>query len=151
MSGRQRIVNLAIAAVIAVVAVVVILASSGGDDVPEREAGATPAPTQAAAPGKTPAATPEPTPTADPVPELRVEEGEVVGGVQELEFAKGERVRFSVTSDVADEVHVHAYDFMKDVEAGATVRFDFPATITGIIEVELEASGIELAELRVDP
>ena len=32
--------------------------------------------------------------------------------------------RSSSTSDIADEIHVHGYDFMKDVEAGGTVRFN---------------------------
>ena len=36
-------------------------------------------------------------------------------------------VRFAVASDVADEIHVHGYDFQKDVAAGGTVTFNFPA------------------------
>ena len=31
----------------------------------------------------------------------------------------------------ADEVHIHGYDIMKDVKAGGSVTFDFPATIEG--------------------
>ena len=54
-------------------------------------------------------------------------------------------------SDVSDEVHVHGYDLMKDVEAGQTVTFSFPADITGIFEIELEGAGKQIAELRVDP
>lgn len=153
MSSRQRLVNLAIAAVIAVVAVVVILAGSGNDADTEREAAATPAPTQTQAPDGTRAATPEPTPTPtpDPVPSVRVKAGEVVGGLQTIRADEGDRVRFDVTSDVAEEVHVHAYDIYKDLAAGEPARFSFPATITGIIEVELHGSGLQIAELRVEP
>ncbi|MFN8162742.1 MAG: hypothetical protein U0R26_02725 [Solirubrobacterales bacterium] len=39
-------------------------------------------------------------------------------------------------SDVSDEVHVHGYDLMKDVKAGGTVEFDFPASIEGVFEAE---------------
>jgi hypothetical protein len=60
-------------------------------------------------------------------------------------------VRFNITSDVADEIHVHGYDFMKDVRAGGTVRFDFPAKITGGFEIELENRKEQIASLQVNP
>ena len=77
--------------------------------------------------------------------------GEPVGGVQELEYSAGEEVRFTVRSDVADEIHVHGYDLMKDVSAGGLVSFSFPADIEGIFEVELEDRKEQIAELRVNP
>lgn len=82
---------------------------------------------------------------------IRVEGGKPVGGVRKIQVAKGERVRFSVSSDVADEIHVHGYDVKRDVPAGGTARFDFPATIDGIFVVELEASGEHVGELEVEP
>lgn len=82
---------------------------------------------------------------------IAIENGKPVGGVAELEFTVGERIRFEVDSDVADEIHVHGYDLMKDVEAGGSVSFDFPATIEGIFEVELEDRAKQIAELRVSP
>lgn len=78
-------------------------------------------------------------------------DGEPVGGAAELGYDKGEQVRFKVESAVADEIHVHGYDISKDVEAGGTVEFDFPAELEGIYEAELEALGIPILELRVDP
>jgi len=80
-----------------------------------------------------------------------VKNGEPVGGVQDLEYSAGEQVRFTVDSDLADEVHVHGYDLMKDVPAGGSVSFSFPAEIEGIFEVELEAHKEQIAELRVNP
>jgi hypothetical protein len=74
-----------------------------------------------------------------------------VGGPRELEYDAGEAVRFSVRSDVADEVHVHGYDLSKEVPAGGTVTFSFTADIEGIFEVELEERGEQIAELRVNP
>jgi heme/copper-type cytochrome/quinol oxidase subunit 2 len=77
--------------------------------------------------------------------------GQPQGGVRRLEYEKGDRVRFKVQSDVADEIHVHGYDLMKDVTAGGTVTFSFPASIEGRFEIELEEAGTQIAELEVDP
>lgn len=84
-------------------------------------------------------------------PTVVVRDGEPVGGVQELEFSAGDRIRFDVRSDVADEVHVHGYDLMQDVPANGEISFDFPAEIEGIFEVELEGRKEQIAELRVNP
>ncbi len=43
-----------------------------------------------------------------------------------------------VTSDVADEVHVHGYDRTVPVAAGQTAEVTFVASIPGVFEVELE-------------
>lgn len=88
---------------------------------------------------------------AGDVPTIEVKNEEPVGGVQELEFESGEEIRFRVSSDAAEEIHVHGYDIAKDVPAGGTVEFSFPAEIEGIFEVELEALGTQIAELRVNP
>jgi hypothetical protein len=85
------------------------------------------------------------------VPTIVVRNGEPVGGVKELEYDAGDEIRFEVSSDVAEEIHVHGYDLMEDVPAGGTVSFDFPAEIEGIFEVELEGLGEQIAELRVNP
>lgn len=85
------------------------------------------------------------------VKKVVVENGKPVGGIQELEYSAGDEVAFSVESDVADEVHVHGYDLMKDVPAGGTVSFSFPAEIEGIFEVELEGRTEQIAEIRVNP
>jgi len=84
-------------------------------------------------------------------PTIVIRNGEPVGGVQELEYSAGDEVAFSVRSDVADEIHVHGYDVSKDVKAGGSVSFSFPAEIEGIFEIELEESGTQIAELRVNP
>lgn len=84
-------------------------------------------------------------------PTIVVRGGEPVGGVQTLEFDAGEEVRFHVSSDAAEEIHVHGYDIAKDVPAGGTIEFDFPAELEGIYEVELEELGVQIAELRINP
>ncbi len=80
-----------------------------------------------------------------------IKNGKPVGGIAQLTYNEGEQVRFKVDSDVSDEVHMHGYDIMKDVEAGGSVTFDFPATIEGIFEAELEDRGEQILELTVEP
>jgi hypothetical protein len=65
------------------------------------------------------------------------------------EVALGDKVTIAVTSDASDEIHVHGYNKFKKVEAGQTATISFVANIPGAFEVELEESGLELLELRV--
>ena len=138
MSRGQRLTFLAIAVVIAIVAAIV-LGSFGGDE-PSSPTRAQATPTPAAT------GTAEPTATSKPEPPLVTP-----GKITRLRFTQGDTVRFRVRSDVADEVHVHGYDLMKDVEPGKEVTFSVPADITGIFEIELENAGKQIAQLRVDP
>jgi hypothetical protein len=85
------------------------------------------------------------------IKQIVIRGGKVVGGVKRLEYERGERVRFSVRSDVADEVHVHGFDVTKDVPAKGSVRFEFSADIEGVFGVELHHSGMEIAELGIRP
>ena len=85
------------------------------------------------------------------VPVIVVRDGKPAGGIRDLTYNEGEPVRFEVRSDVSDEVHVHGYDLMKDVKAGGSVRFDFPATIEGVFEAELEGHKEQIIQLTVNP
>jgi hypothetical protein len=80
-----------------------------------------------------------------------IKNGKPVGGIKQLTYNEGEQVRFKVDSDVSDEVHMHGYDIMKDVKAGGSVSFDFPATIEGVFEAELEGRKEQILELTVNP
>jgi pyruvate/2-oxoglutarate dehydrogenase complex dihydrolipoamide acyltransferase (E2) component len=151
MSRAQRFAFLAVAAVIAVLAVILI--GGGGDDESDTatttsETTPTPTPDEPdpdADATETPTATPTPTPTPTPVPLLQG------GKVTKLRYTEDETVKFRVTSDVDEEVHVHGYDIAKDIPAGETVTVSFPADITGIFEIEYEHAGEQIGQLRVDP
>ena len=82
---------------------------------------------------------------------VRVVNAKPEGGVKKLEFKKGDQVNFKVVSDTADEIHVHGYDLMKDVEKGGSVSFSFKGTIDGRFVVELEDHKQQIAELDVTP
>jgi hypothetical protein len=146
VTGRQRIIYLAVAALIAVAAVVVITA--GGDDEPARTAAPTDTPTPTVPAEAEPRATETPTPTPTPRPRPPVL---TAANPRTLTFTEGETIRFRVRSDTAEEVHVHGYDRTRAVPAGDTVTISFPATITGVFEVEFHVSGAPLGRLRVEP
>jgi hypothetical protein len=74
-----------------------------------------------------------------------------VGGVRRVTVGKGRRVILIVTSDVADHVHLHGYDVMRDVAPGSPARLAFTATIVGTVEVELEDRGVPLARITTQP
>jgi heme/copper-type cytochrome/quinol oxidase subunit 2 len=77
--------------------------------------------------------------------------GEPQGGIQRDSVARGRDVVITVTSDVADEVHVHGYDLMADVAPGAPATIRFTADAPGRFEIELENTGVQIAELEVRP
>ena len=82
---------------------------------------------------------------------ISVVNGKADGGIKTITFSKGDQVRLKVNSDTADEVHIHGYDIHKDVEAGGSVRFAFPASIDGRFEIELENAKEQIAQLEVTP
>ena len=90
-------------------------------------------------------------PAESSVPVIEVVGGQPQGGIAGLDFNKGDEIRFDVTSDTADAVHVHGYDIEEEVPAGGTAKFDFPADLEGVFEVELHGSETQIAELTVNP
>jgi hypothetical protein len=93
-------------------------------------------------------------PPAPPPPanvRIVVRGGEPVGGVRNVTVSKGRQVVLIVTSDVADEVHLHGYNLKRDVVPGSPARLPFRSTIVGTVEVELEQRGLPLARITTQP
>lgn len=82
---------------------------------------------------------------------ITVVNGAPQGGIVRKTVRQGDQVVLVVTSDVADEIHLHGYDKSKDVEAGGTIRLPFKATIPGRFEAELESRGVQIADISVEP
>lgn len=82
---------------------------------------------------------------------IDVKDGKPVGAVKSLTVKKGEKVRFTVTSDTTQEIHAHAYDISEEAGPGKPATFDFPASIEGIFEVEVEDTGEQILKLTVNP
>jgi hypothetical protein len=135
------------------VAVVLFLVLRPDDD---EAANPTPPPSPATTPTTVstqpppPPTSPQPTPATVQVP-IVVRGGTPVGGIRRVTVAKNRRVVLFVRSDVADHVHLHGYDVMRDVGPGAPARLRFRATIPGRFEVELEDAGLQIADITVKP
>jgi hypothetical protein len=82
---------------------------------------------------------------------IQIKGGKPVGGIREITANKGDPVRFTVDSDVSDEIHVHGYDFHENVKAGGRASFSFPAKIDGVFVIELESRAEQIASLQVQP
>lgn len=140
--SRRRLVTLA--AVLGLLVGGFALASCGGDD---GDAAATDTTTETTETQTTTETTP---PTAGPT-EIRivVVNGAPKGGIVRENVEKDDRVVLIVRSDVADHVHLHGYDIMRDVAPGRPARLPFKATIPGRFEVELEDRGVPIADISV--
>ncbi len=66
-----------------------------------------------------------------------------------VDVAEGERFTLVVSSDAAQEIHVHGYDKYLNIAAGTTARLSFIADKAGSWLVENHETGAELFNLRV--
>jgi hypothetical protein len=144
---RSNVMRVLVGIALIVVAIVLLVVLKGTDN-GTSDSGPEPAESIIEPAGKTNGGAAE---GAVGIPTITVRNGKPVGGVKELTYSAGDQIRFKVESDVSDEVHIHGYDLMKDVKAGGSVGFDFPATIEGVFEGELESRGEQILELRVIP
>lgn len=131
------------------------LASCGGDD--EASGTTTETTTQTTSETTTTTETTTTETTTEPevekptVVRVTVVDGAPKGGIVRATVDQGDRVRLVVTSDVADEIHLHGYDVSRDVAAGGTVTLAFRASIPGRFEAELEERGVQIADITVEP
>ena len=77
--------------------------------------------------------------------------GGTVDGPSRIRVGVNQALALRVTSDTADEVHVHGYDKMADVGPGKAADISFTANIPGTFEVELEKAHRRLTTLEVQP
>jgi hypothetical protein len=139
MRSNSTRIALAVGAIAALVVLFVVLNGGSSDNKSNTSTGTAGATTGGPSNG---ASTPQ---------VVTVQNGKPAGGIKKLDYTKGDQVRFRVNSDVADEIHVHGYDFHKNVPAGGSVSFSFPATIDGVFVIELEGRAEQIAQLTVKP
>ena len=110
-------------------------------------------PTTAPPTSSTPTAT-STCPSAPPLPAgatvvtATVAGGNVTTEHRQWQVKVGSKVRVAVTSDAADEVHVHTYDAKADTVPGCPTAIDFDARIPGTHEVELEKAHVHVLEIK---
>ena len=81
--------------------------------------------------------------------DVEVEGGTVVGGIQRLKAKIGDQVRITVSSDVEDEFHLHAYDLTLQISPNEPATLIFEADIPGVFEGELHDAGYQILSLEV--
>lgn len=75
--------------------------------------------------------------------------GRATGVEQRVDAQAGERLVLKITSDSAEEVHVHGYDLYADLAPGRAAQLSFPADLLGSYVVELHRAQRPLFQLRV--
>jgi hypothetical protein len=114
-------------------------------------------------PGPEPAASPQ---TAAPVAagvaadapaseprvfELQVKEGRLAVGPTVISVVQGQDLVLRVTSDTADELHLHGYELALRLQAGVPGELRFVAHRGGRFEYELHHAHAEIGVLEVQP
>lgn len=92
-------------------------------------------------------------PQADgPVVEITIERGSVTPVNATMSATVGQPITLRVTSDAADELHVHATPERSfAVEPKAEQAFQFTAEVPGNVDVELHHLDRTVATIRVQP
>ena len=83
--------------------------------------------------------------------ELGIAGRKIVSGPQVLKAIKDDKIVLRVTSDEAEELHVHGIDISLDLEPNKVATVIFTANLTGGFAFELEKSGTELGTLEIMP
>jgi hypothetical protein len=76
--------------------------------------------------------------------------GKVSGDTGRVAVDAGAPVTITITSDVADEAHLHGYDLETELTPGEPAELRFDATVPGVFELELHhAEKVLLLTLQV--
>jgi hypothetical protein len=77
--------------------------------------------------------------------------GKRVSGPAVLEVHQGDEVTLHITTDTADEFHLHGYNLLVQLLPNKTAALHFLAKLTGRFTYELHRSDLELGALEVYP
>ena len=82
---------------------------------------------------------------------LEVNDGKLVDGSDTLKASQGDDIVIKVTSNQADELHLHGYDKEAELKPGVPSQLSFKADKSGRFIIELHKSDQEIAALEVQP
>jgi heme/copper-type cytochrome/quinol oxidase subunit 2 len=95
---------------------------------------------------------PSPPPAAALVVDVTIAKGQVTPTNATLQAKVGQPITFRVTSDAADELHVHSVpDHKFPVAAAPNQTFQFIVDVPGNVEVELHHLDLTIATIQVQP
>lgn len=89
--------------------------------------------------------------SAPRVVELQVKDGRLLSGPGLIKAMQGDEVVLRVTSDRADDLHLHGYDLALHLQPGVAGELRFVATRSGRFEYELHQAHAEIGVLEVHP
>lgn len=81
--------------------------------------------------------------------EFEITDGEASPPLTRAEVETGTTVRIVVTSDQADELHLHGYDLTAEVGPGQEGVLEFVADQAGLFELETHDTHLALLQLQV--
>jgi cytoskeletal protein RodZ len=156
MTGHRVVIG-GIAGLFGIITIVLALAGCASSEetpaVAQRTLSPSPTPTS----DTSATSTPPPGPAtaslpANPVRTITVSirAGKVDPPPDRIKVPRGETVRLVVTSDVADELHVHGYDREVALPAGRPATLEFTADQAGLFQVETHETEKVLFQLLVE-
>jgi hypothetical protein len=152
MESRKVPALLALVGIVVAVGLFLVLKDDTADDdtiVPPPQESAT---GEGPGEGKNAGDKPERDKPAKPeVPVIEIRDGQPVGGVQDLEFKKGDEVRIEIRANTDEEVHLHGYDITLPVPAGKPSTLSFKADLDGGYELESHVTAAPLAQISILP
>lgn len=83
--------------------------------------------------------------------ELVIKGKKIVSGPETIQVVQGDEVTIKITSDEAEEFHVHGYDKSVELQPNQQATLTFRANISGRFDFELEQSKMDLGALEVQP
>jgi FtsP/CotA-like multicopper oxidase with cupredoxin domain len=125
------------------------LAGCGGDDQPASGGTPTSLASQPSSPPVSPSGPATTAPQADVVITATVAGGKITPNTQTVKAKQGQSVMVTVTSDEADELHIHGYDKEVELQPGKPGSVTFTADTKGTFEIETHESGKLVAKLIV--
>jgi hypothetical protein len=82
---------------------------------------------------------------------LEVRDGHLVSGPARISVPAGTPLTLQITSDHADELHLHGYDLTLTLQAGVPAELSWVADRSGRFEYELHHHHTALGVLEVQP
>jgi plastocyanin len=141
----------AAAPVVATLLLAVTLLAGCGSSEPDA-AGAT----EAAPPATSASSAPSPSAAADPaedagvVVDITIEDGEATPQGDRVEAEVGQTITLNITSDAAEEIHVHSDpEHTWEVAAGESITETFSVETPGQVAVEAHHLGVTIVQLVV--
>lgn len=129
--------------------VVVAVLVGGGYLIAGSQKPAPAASTQTTTPAPTPAPT---TPTVKTVTvEMTIKDKKITSGNSTIKVNQGDTVVLRVTSNEAEELHIHGYDKSVELVKDTPVELSFEADKSGGFPFELEHSKTDIGVLEVAP